>query len=50
MVKYPLNEAQSSLQQLVPLLFPTAVATISFTSVGYLDDNTCHAECTVQFW
>ena len=26
------------------------VPTISFTSVGYLDDNTCHAECTVQFW
>jgi len=32
------------------LLFPTAIATISFTSVGYLDDNTWHAECTVQFW
>ena len=32
------------------LLFPTAIATISFTSVGYLDDNTCHAECTVYFW
>jgi len=31
-------------------MFPTAPATISFNSMGYLDDNTCHAECTVQFW
>jgi len=34
----------------VLLLFPIAFGTISFTSVAYLDDNTCHAECTVQFW
>ena len=32
------------------LTVPTAVATTSFTIVGYLDDNTCHAECTVQLW
>jgi hypothetical protein len=34
---------------IIIILFPAAVATISFTSVGYLDDNTGHAEGTVQF-
>jgi hypothetical protein len=37
------------IKQLLLLLFPTAVATINFTTVGYLDNNTWHAECTVQF-